>query len=62
MTPFLFRCPATGLMVQAMHADEDLADRLDPPGEDYFGIECLSCGDVHLINPRTGKVLGHADE
>ncbi len=62
MTPFLFRCPTTRKMVQAMDADEDQADRTDRPGEEYVGIECLSCGDMHLVNPRTGKVLGHADE
>jgi len=61
MTPFLFRCPATGRMVQAIH-DDDPADRTDPPRVSYIGIECLSCGDVHLVNPRTGRVLGHSQD
>ncbi len=61
MTPFLFRCPSTGRMVQALH-DDDPADQTEPPGESYVGIECLSCGDMHLVNPLTGRVLGHSHE
>jgi hypothetical protein len=61
MTPFLFLCPATGRMVQAIH-DDDTADRSERPGESYIGVECLSCGDVHLVNPQTGRVLGHSHE
>jgi hypothetical protein len=30
-------------------------------GESYEGVTCLACRQVHMVNPRTGKVLG-ADE
>jgi hypothetical protein len=31
-------------------------------GDDvYEGVTCLACRQVHMVNPRTGKVLG-ADE
>jgi hypothetical protein len=55
MTPFLFRCPITGKMVQALHADDE---SLGDGGEDYISVECLACGRVHLVNPATGKVAG----
>ena len=29
--------------------------------ETYEGVSCLACGQVHMVNPKTGKVLG-ADE
>jgi hypothetical protein len=27
-------------------------------GETYEGVTCLACKQVHMVNPRTGKVLG----
>jgi hypothetical protein len=29
--------------------------------ETYEGVTCLACRQVHMVNPKTGKVLG-ADE
>ena len=60
MTPFLFRCPKTGLMVQGLYTPDEPSDDRDPLDEDYVGIDCLSCGSQHLVNPRTGRVLGQA--
>jgi len=40
-----------------------LAD--EPPaseGETFDAITCVACRRVHLVNPRTGKVLGADDE
>jgi hypothetical protein len=54
MEVFLFRCPNTGLMVQGWVAD-------DPPASDdntYESITCTACGRLHLINPKTRRVLG----
>ena len=55
MATFLFRCPATGLNVQGWIADE--------PGDDeaYEPISCHACAVVHLVNPKTGKVLSGDD-
>ena len=52
MAPFLYRCPNTGLNVQGFAAD---------PTDNFELVTCLVCKRVHLVNPRTGKVLG-ADE
>ena len=52
MAPFLFRCPNTETLVQGYSAAA-------PAGQDgtrYEGVECLSCGRMHMVNPATGKV------
>ena len=53
MAPFLYRCPNTGLNVQGFTADD--------PTDSFEAVTCLACTRVHVVNPRTGKVLG-ADE
>ena len=54
MAPFVFQCPATGMMVQEFRADNGAeAD----PQDSYLGIRCLACKRMHLVNPATGKVL-----
>ena len=57
MSPFLYRCPNTGDNVQAWAAD-------DPDDDDltYVQVTCLACAQAHLVNPKTGKVLGTDDE
>lgn len=46
--PFLYRCPVTGVNVQAMTTDDETAggrqDRLEM-------VQCLACGGVHLVDP-----------
>src|SRR5262249_8019417 len=27
-------------------------------GDTYEGVTCLACGQVHMVSPKTGKVLG----
>ncbi len=51
MIAFVYRCPATGLKVQGRVAVELL------DGETYEPITCTACGRVHLVNPKTSKVL-----
>jgi hypothetical protein len=52
MSPFLYRCPNTGDNVQAWRAD-------DPEDDDlHVQVTCLACAQAHLVNPKTGKVLG----
>ena len=58
MAPYLFRCPNTGLTVQGWVADE--IDSRN--GEAYEAVSCLACGQVHLVNPTTGKTLGDDTE
>jgi hypothetical protein len=56
---FLYRCPGTGQTVQGWSAEE--AD--DQEDEDaYQTVECLACTRVHLINLKTGRVLGEREE
>jgi hypothetical protein len=57
MPTFLYRCANTGLRVQGWIAD-------DPTKRDEVSFEavtCAACGRVHLVNPRTGRVLGVND-
>ena len=57
MPPFLYRCPNTGDNVQGWAAE-------DPEDDDlmYIQVTCLACAQAHLVNPKTGKVLGSDDE
>ena len=57
MPVFLYRCPHTGLNVQGWSADQ--------PGEEDSAFEpvtCTACTRVHLVDPKTGRVLGAGDE
>ena len=39
--------------------------RADDPEDDdltYVQVRCLACAQAHLVNPKTGKVLGSDDE
>jgi hypothetical protein len=55
MPPFVYRCPTTGMNVQGWVADDATE------GEIFYSITCTICTRMHLVNPKTGKVLG-ADE
>jgi len=50
---FVYRCPNTARNVQGFVAEE-----LDDDVETYQAIECIACTRVHLVDPKTGKVLG----
>ncbi len=54
MPPFIFRCPNTGMNVQGWIAD----DPTEGKANSYESIACTICMQVHLVNPKTGKVLG----
>ena len=54
MIPFTYRCPRTGQQVQGWAAD-DLTE-----GETYEPVTCTACGRIHLVNPKSGKVLESA--
>ena len=57
MPPFLCRCPNSGDDVQGWAADDPEVDDLT-----YVQVTCLACAQAHLVNPKTGKVLGSDDE
>lgn len=51
MRTFLYRCPKTNFNVQG-HVESE------PDGPDhYVAQQCPMCGQVHLVNPLTGKLL-----
>jgi len=58
MPTILFRCPNTGRRIQGWMADDPI--RLD--GHSYETVSCSACGQIHLVNPETGKVLGEDDD
>jgi hypothetical protein len=52
-----FRCPTTGLRVQVWtNAADGDADDL------YEAVTCTACQRMHLINIKSGRVLGRPDE
>ena len=57
MGTFLFRCPTTGFNVQGWVDDDASAD----DDERYLTHQCPACLRVHLVDPKTGKVLGSKD-
>ena len=54
MSNFVFICPSTNLNVQHWR-DKDDEVVLD---NEYEGVICRACARLHLINRKTGKVLG----
>ena len=58
MPPFIYRCPNTGLNVQGWVAD----DPTEGEGEIYAAITCTICTRLHLVDPKTGKVLGFEED
>ncbi len=54
MASLIYRCPRTGQNVQAWFAD----DSSGKSEQSYESVKCLACQRAHLINPKTGKILG----
>ncbi len=57
MAAFLYRCPSTGQRVQGWVADDPSENE-----DAYQSLTCLACTQTHMVNPKTGKVLGMDDE
>jgi hypothetical protein len=57
MLPLIFRCPNTGLNVQAWITD----DPTKADDDTFEQATCTACTRLHLINPKTGEVLGTDD-
>jgi len=56
MSTFLFQCPTTGYKVQGYV--EDFVAEDSARENTYEPVTCTLCSRVHLVNPKTGKVLG----
>jgi hypothetical protein len=54
MVPITFRCPNTRLNVQGWVAD----DPTEGETETYEAVTCTACTRTHLVDPKTGRVLG----
>jgi hypothetical protein len=54
MSPFLYKCPNSGHWVQALRREQMPAD----DGDTYEPFNCIVCGQSHLVNVATGRVLG----
>jgi len=52
MTEVVFTCPQTGLNVQH-RLESDGA-----PDNEFVSVACPACGVLHMINRKTGKLLG----
>jgi hypothetical protein len=59
MATLIYRCPTTGMNVQAWFADEVEASAEEGA---FVGTPCLACARIHMVSPVTGKVLGERDE
>jgi hypothetical protein len=56
MATTIFLCPTMGVRVQGWFSDDGSEN-----GDTYEAVTCLACAQVHMVNPRSGTVLG-ADE
>jgi hypothetical protein len=57
MTASFFTCPITDLNVQHW-----LDDNENVPDTEYEAVTCQACTRIHLINRKTGRLLGQIDE
>ena len=56
-TTFLYRCPNTAQTVQGWSTEEVTDDDTS-----YQSVAWLACTQTHLINLKTGKVLGAKED
>ncbi len=57
MTTFVFRCPVTRQQVQGQAESDKPAAAPTIGKTSYRAIPCPACGQVHIVNPSTGKLL-----
>jgi hypothetical protein len=58
MPPFLYQCPRTALRVQGWTEVEE-SEWTEDTRENVI---CLACGNVHLVNPKSGRAPGEEAE
>jgi hypothetical protein len=59
MVAVIYRCPKTGMKVQAWLADDTSESSDDKV---YVSTPCPVCTRVHLVSPSTGRVLGQDED
>jgi hypothetical protein len=64
MTSFTQRCPNTGEMFWAFVVIEEIPERFNFEPEDgpYVSMYCEMCRQAHIVNIKTGKVLGEDED
>jgi hypothetical protein len=62
MSTFLFRCPATGYRVQGLITDNPIDTPAPAERTVYEPLTCTVCGRIHLVDPKTGRVLGEGEK
>jgi hypothetical protein len=60
MSTFLYRCPVTGYRVQGFIPDNP-SHPTETNGHTFEPLTCAVCGRIHLVNPKSGKLLGDKD-
>jgi len=55
MPPLLYRCPRTGMHAQAWF---EIDNDQDDAGLSVETVVCIACGQLHLVDPKTGRVIG----
>ena len=50
--PIAFLCPNMGVWVESSFADTEDSHEI------YERVTCLACRQLHMLNLRTGKILG----
>lgn len=58
MAASVFTCPTTRMKVQYLGTDEDD----DVSDNEYEAIRCQACTGFHLVNRKTGRLLGQNEE
>jgi hypothetical protein len=56
MAGFSFLCPYSGVHVHAWTEADDSG------GNNYKTVSCAACQQVHLVNPKTGHVVGQEEK
>jgi hypothetical protein len=56
MAGFSFRCPFAAVHVHAWTEAENFESN------HYETVTCAACQRVHLVNPKTGHVIGHVEK
>ena len=58
------RCPNAGEMVRAFVVIEEIPERFNFEPEDgpYESMYCEMCRQAHIVNIKTGKVLGEDED
>jgi hypothetical protein len=54
MSTFVYRCPITGFRVQGWVPGHPTEGK----GHQFEGITCSICKRIHLVDPKTGNLLG----